>query len=159
MDQKTFDTSDYVVRAIDKYADMIRRVTFLHLKNRDDVEDIFQEVFLQLLRCNKIFDSEAHEKAWLLRVAINKCKDLHKSFFRKNVLYLEDFDLTTEDETDHEVLRAVLSLPKKYKDVIYLFYYEGYTVSEISGLLDRNENTIYSQLHRAKTLLKIKLED
>ncbi|SHH49075.1 RNA polymerase sigma-70 factor, ECF subfamily [Sporobacter termitidis DSM 10068] len=159
MDKILQEKQDRVVRAIEKYADTVRRVCFVYLKNRDDVEDIFQDVFLQLYRYEKCFDSEDHEKAWLLRVAINKCKDLHKSFFKSRVCPLDELEITFEDETEHEIMHAVLALPQKYKDVIYLFYYEGYSVPEISKILGVKDNTIYSHLHRAKLMLREKLED
>jgi RNA polymerase sigma-70 factor (ECF subfamily) len=147
-----------VVKAVDKYADMVRRICFMYLKNTFDVEDIFQDVFLQLFRYEMSFDNDAHEKAWLIRVTINKCKDLHKSFFRNRVCPLDDIELTFEDETENEVLREILALPQKYKDTLYLYYYEGYSVPEISEILRTKENTIYSHLHRAKKMLKEKLE-
>jgi RNA polymerase sigma-70 factor (ECF subfamily) len=158
MDKFEQERNDRVVRALDKYADTVRRVCFMYLKNTFDVEDIFQDVFLQLFRYEKRFDSDAHEKAWLIRVTINKCKDLHKSFFRSRVCPLDDIELTFEDETENDVMREILALPQKYKDVIYLFYYEGYTVPEISKILAMKENTVYSHLHRARKALKENLE-
>jgi RNA polymerase sigma factor (sigma-70 family) len=159
MDYILQDRQERVVRAIDKYADMVRRVCYMHLKNQDDVEDIFQDVFLKLYRYEKSFDSDEHEKAWLLRVSINKCNDLHKSFFRSRVCPLDDIEIPFEDAAENELLHEVLALPPKYRDVIYLFYYEGYTVPEISKILGIKENTIYSHLHRARQLLKAKLEE
>ncbi len=103
------------------------------------------------------FENEEHEKAWLCRVTINKCKDLCKSFWRKNVDSIEDREIPFVDRAERDVLQAVLSLPKKFKDVIYLFYYEDYSVKEISEMLDQKENTVYSNLHRARKLLKQKL--
>lgn len=154
MDKILQDKNAFVVRVLEKHADMVRRICFMYTKNRDDVEDIFQDVFLQLCRYEERFDSEEHEKAWLIRVTINKCKDLHKSFFKSRVYPLDDIEITFEDETDNVVLEEILALPKKFKDVIYLFYYEGYSVSEISELLGTKENTVYSHLHRAKQKLK-----
>lgn len=157
MENTSYGTNDVVASAISKYSDMVRRICFLYLKNQADVEDIFQDVFLKLLQYSGKFENEEHEKAWLCRVTLNKCKDFHKSFFRKNVCSIDDVDLFIEDKVENEVMRAVLSLPKKYKDVIYLFYYESYTVPEIAKMLEQKENTIYSQLHRAKAILKDKL--
>lgn len=154
MDRILQDKNAFVVRALEKHADMVRRICFMYTKNRDDVEDIFQDVFLQLCRYEERFDSEEHEKAWLIRVTINKCKDLHKSFFKSRVYPLDDIEITFEDDTDNVVLEEILALPKKFKDVIYLFYYEGYSVPEISELLGTKENTVYSHLHRAKQKLK-----
>ncbi len=158
MDKLDTERNDRVVRALDKYADTVRRVCFMYLKNTFDVEDVFQDVFLQLFRYEMSFESDAHEKSWLIRVAINKCKDLHKSFFRSRVFPLDDIELTFEDETDNDIIREILALPQKYKDTVYLHYYEGYSVPEISGILKTKENTIYSYLHRAKKMLREKLE-
>lgn len=158
MDKLEQDTNDRVVRAIEKYADMVRRICYIYLKNYYDVEDIFQDVFLQHFRNEVSFESDEHEKAWLIRVTINKCKDLHKSFSRSRVCPLDDIEISCEDETENEVMHEVLALPQKYKNVIYLFYYEGYTVPEISKMLQTRENTIYSHLHRARKILKEKLE-
>jgi RNA polymerase sigma-70 factor (ECF subfamily) len=143
-------------RALDLYADTVRRICIIHLKNHADVEDIFQEVFLKYLLYGPPFESDTHEKAWLIRVAINACKDALKSFFRKNVasfdeLYNEPFYLQEEES---EVLSAVLSLPEKYRNVIYLHYYEGYPAVEIAKILGKNENTIYTWLGRARKELK-----
>jgi RNA polymerase sigma-70 factor (ECF subfamily) len=141
--------------ALDKYADMVRRICFVQLKQQADVEDIFQEVFLKYALQNKAFQSEAHEKAWLIRVASNACKDTFKNFFRREVSSLSE--LTVEpaylEDDKREVLEAVLALPPKYKDVIYLFYYEGYTAREIAELLHTHENTVYTQLARARARL------
>lgn len=152
------DKKDRVVKAIDKHADTVRRICFMYLKNHDDVDDIFQDVFLQLLKSEKDFESDEHEKAWLIRVSINKCKDLHKSFFKSRVCSLDEIEIPFEDEKENEVMQEILALPAKFKDAIYLFYYEGYSVPEISKILGIKENTIYSNLHRARASLKEKLE-
>lgn len=158
MDINLQENNDRVVKALDKYADMVRRICFMYLKNQFDVEDIFQDVFLKLYRYETRFESDEHEKAWLIRVTINKCKDLHKSFFRSRVCPLDEIELTFEDKTENDVMQEILALPQKFKDVIYLYYYEGYSVPEISKILSTKENTIYSHLHRAKIMLKEKLE-
>ncbi len=142
--------------AIEKHSDMIRKVCFMHLKNYHDTEDIFQEIFLKYVLHDVVFDNDTHEKAWLLRVAINSCKDNLKSFFRKKVSSIEE--LTVEpsyiDESNREVFDAVLMLPPNYKNVIYLFYYEGYSAVEIAAILHKKENTIYTWLSRAREQLK-----
>lgn len=148
-----------VREAIDKYSDMIMRISMTHLKNIQDTEDVFQEVFLKYAQSDTTFDSEEHEKAWLIRVTVNCCKDNLKSFFRKNTLpiddYLNEFPLINNE--NKEVLKVVLSLPNKYRDVIYLHYYEGYSVKEIADLLHKNVNTVYTLMNRAKPLLKDKI--
>lgn len=148
-----------VNRAVEQYADMVRRLCMLHLKNAADTEDIFQNVFLKYVLRSMPFESEAHEKAWFIRVTINACKDLLKSFFRSRTVSLDEVvQLPAETPPDHrEVLEAVLSLPPKYKDVVYLHYYEGYTAPEISRMLGKNVNTVYTRLNRSKQLLWEKL--
>lgn len=146
-------------RALERYSDTIRRICFIHLKNYSDVEDVFQEVFLKYILYDHPFESDAHEKAWLIRVAINACKDVLKSFFRKKVYSIDDINLDhfPIQEHDHELLDSVLRLPPKYKDVIYLFYYEGYTAVEIAAIIGKPENTIYTWLNRARKELKQEL--
>ena len=151
-------SEEEVGRAIDKYADMVRRICMLHLKNDADTEDIFQTVFMKYVLEPTVFESEDHEKAWLIRVTVNACKELIKSFFRSHTQPLEDALACAEVREDHrEVLEAVLALPEKYKDVIYLHYFEGYSAVEISGILKKNVNTIYTLLRRAKDLLRDRL--
>lgn len=143
-------------QALETHADTVRRICFVHLKNHHDVEDVFQEVFLKYILHDADFENAAHEKAWFIRVAINASRDLLKSYFRKNVTSFEDLisEPHTIDAHDRAVLEAVLKLPPKYRDVIYLFYYEGYSALEIAAILKKNENTIYTWLSRARTQLK-----
>ncbi|MEG0616359.1 MAG: sigma-70 family RNA polymerase sigma factor [Oscillospiraceae bacterium] len=147
------------IRAVEQYADIIRRICFLHLKNRSDTEDISQNVFLKYLLYSGAFESAEHEKAWIIRVTVNACKDYLKSLWRHPTTPLEFISeeaLTISDEQG-EVLHTVISLPPKYKDVIYLFYYEGYSAVEIAKILGKNENTVYSLMGRGRALLKEKL--
>ena len=146
-------------RAVDEYADMVRRLCMLHLKNYADTEDIFQTVFLKYALSSIEFENKEHEKAWLIRVTINACKDLLKSFFRRNTVSIHELieQPAPQDQDYTDVLEAVLSLPKKYKDVVYLYYYEGYTAPQISKILGKNVNTIYTLLNRSKKILKAQL--
>ena len=148
-----------VNRAVDRYADMVRRLCMIHLKNEADTEDIFQTVFLKYLLSPVVFESEEHEKAWLICVTSNACKDLLKSFFRSRTTSLDDLlERPAELPPDHrEVLEAVLSLPRKYREVIYLHYYEDYTALQISRILGKKVNTIYTLLTRSKQMLREKL--
>lgn len=145
--------------AIDRYADTIRRVCMLYLKNSADTEDVFQTVFLKYLLSDQVFESQEHEKAWFLRVAVNACKDLRKSFFRSRTVSLEELtDLPAQLPEDHrEVLEAVLSLPRKNREVVYLHYYEGYTAPQISQILGKNASTVYTLLTRSRQMLREKL--
>lgn len=148
-----------ICAALDQYSDMVRRICFLHLKNHHDVEDVFQDVFLKYALHPKLFESHEHEKAWLIRVSINACKDILKSALKRHVGYLEDllYEPSYIQEDNKEVLNAVLHLPEKYRIAIYMVYYEGYSVVEIAEILGKNENTVYSWLTRGKKRLKADL--
>ena len=147
-------------RAIDQYADTVRRICMVHLKNYDDTEDIFQTVFLKYVLHSAPFDSEEHEKAWIIRVTINACKDFLKNVFRRRTVPLDQIiEKPQEMPEDHsDILEAFLALPEKYKDPIYLHYYEGYTAEEIGQILGKNTNTVYTLLTRARKMLKTRLE-
>ncbi len=146
-------------RAVTLYADMVRRICFMYLKNYEDVEDVFQEVFLKYILYEKIFESDAHEKAWLIRVAINACKDILRNPFHKKICSIEDIDLEPFyiQETEGELLSCIFCLPSKYRDVLYLFYYEGYSAVEIAEIMHKKVNTIYTWLDRARKALKEQL--
>lgn len=148
-----------VNRAIEQYSDMIRRLCMIHLKNYADTEDIFQTVFLKYVLSSVSFESKEHEKAWFIRVTINACKDLLKSFIRSRTISLDErIEQPSEMSVDdRDVLEAVSSLPQKYKDVVYLHYYEDYTAPQISRILGKNVNTIYTLITRSKRLLREKL--
>lgn len=146
---------DDVEQAIEQYADMIKHICFVYMKNESDTEDVFQDVFLKYALFSEPFLSEEHRKAWLIRVTVNRCKDVLRSFFRRNTCSLEEAGyMTVEDEGNSEVLEAVLRLSDKYKILIYLHYYEGYSAVEIADILHKNVNTVYTQLARARAELK-----
>ena len=152
-------TEQETSRAIEFYSDMIRRICLLHLKNHADTEDVFQEVFLKYVLRGAVFESVEHERAWLIRVTVNACKDLLKSLFRRKTVSLEVLseEAASISSEQHATLEAVLALPEKYKDVIYLHYYEGYNAREIGRILKKKENTVYSLLSRGRELLRQEL--
>ena len=142
-----------VNQAIAQYADLVFRLCMVNLKNRADAEDVFQTVFLKYTLHNQPFASAEHEKAWLIRVTVNACRDLLKSFFRKNTVPLEE--AASAVSTEHAaVLEAVWSLPKDYRDAVYLHYYEGYTAPEIAAIVKKTPNTVYTHLTRAREMLR-----
>ena len=148
-----------IYQAIEQYSDMIRRLCMIHLKNYHDTQDIFQTVFLKYALSSVVFENPQHEKAWFIRVTINACKDLLKNFFRTHVISIDEvskqlFELSSDNI---DILEAVRSLPPKYKNVVYLHYYEGYTAPEIANILHKNVNTIYTYLTRSKKVLYEKL--
>ena len=142
--------------AIEQYADTVKRICIVHLKNHADTEDIFQTVFLKYALSSAVFENTEHEKAWFIRVTINACRDLLRSFFRSRTVPL---DVLADQEApsfadNREVLEAVLSLPAKYRDVVYLHYYEGYTSPQIGEILEKKTNTVYTLLTRAREQLR-----
>ena len=147
-------------RVVEQYADLVRRICMIHLKNYEDSEDIFQTVFLKYVLRSEPFDSQEHEKAWIIRVTVNACRDLLKSFFRSRTVSLDQLIERSQDmpEDHSDILEAVLELPARFRDVVYLHYYEGYTAPEIGRILKKNPNTVYTLLARARQLLKTKLE-
>lgn len=147
-------------RAVEQYADLVRRICMIHLKNYEDSEDIFQTVFLKYVLRSEPFDSQEHEKAWIIRVTVNACRDLLKSFFRSRTVSLDQLIERPQDmpEDHSDILEAVLELPARFRDVVYLHYYEEYTAPEIGRILKKNPNTVYTLLARARQLLKTKLE-
>lgn len=149
-----------VISAIDRYGDTVRRLCLLYLKNYADTEDIFQTVFLKYALRSAAFSSPEHEKAWFIRVTINGCKDILKSLFYAKTASLEEaLCLPAPVPEEHRaVLERVLALPQKYKEVIFLHYYEGYSAPEIGRILRKNTNTVYTLLSRGRELLRLQLE-
>lgn len=144
-----------VNRAVEQYADTVRRICLVHLKNHADTEVIFQTVFVKYLLHNAPFASPEHERAWIIRVTINACRDLLRNVFRRRTVPLtEAMEQPAPPEEYRAVLQAVQELPGAYRDVVYLHYYEGYTAPEIAGILGKNVNTVYTQLTRARGLLR-----
>lgn len=133
-------------------ADMIYRVALHSLKNTADAEDILQEVCLVLLTKPYPADEE-HLKRWLIRVTLNKCRDLSRSFWRRKRESIDDY-AHLEAARPQEVMEELWELSEKQRNIIYLYYYESYTVSEIAEILNSNVNTVKSNLQRARKRLK-----
>ncbi|MBD5456887.1 MAG: sigma-70 family RNA polymerase sigma factor [Lachnospiraceae bacterium] len=152
-------STEDVNRVMEAYADMVRRICFIHLKNRHDTEDVFQNVYMKYLLYEGAFESAEHEKAWFVRVTINACTDWLRSLSRRKWIPLDALEEESAvlDDSSKEILEAVLKLPEKYRDAIYFFYYEGYTAGEIAKILGKKENTVYTWLSRAKGILREKL--
>ncbi len=143
--------------ALTKYADMVRRICFLHLSHREDVEDVFQDTFISHLQRKAPFESEEHEKAWLIQVAIHRCSDLTRGFWRRRIVKLDENIAAAVPEESHDLLKTVLRLPPNERNAIFLFYYEGYAVTDIARVLGKNVNTVYSFLHRARARMRKQL--
>ncbi len=154
MNNGTIQANHPVVEILEKYADTVFRLCLVYMRNKPDAEDIFQNVFLKLYKVGPDFNDEEHIKAWLLKVTANECKNRLKSFWHKNMISLEEIVLPVQDKEDREVIKMVLSLPVKYRNVLYLHYFEGYSIREMSELLNLKEATVKTHLKRGRELLK-----
>lgn len=142
------------------YSDAILRLSYTYLKNTDDAQDICQTVFVKLLTAPRTFESRDHERAYVLRMTANACKDLLKSPWRKRKCSLDAcMEIPAPEIPDGSVLEAVNRLPDTYRAVIYLFYYEGYQASEIGRILGIPTPTVHTRLARGREKLKPFLEE
>ena len=151
-------TNAEIERVVNEYATMLLRVAYSQLNNRTEAEDAVQEVLLKYMEKAPIFQSEEHEKAWLLRVTVNHCKNhLASAWFRKRA----DLDegIPALDNEELEVVSAVAALPAKYRAVVHLYYFEGYSTKEIAEILHSRPNTVSSRLSRARALLAKALKE
>ena len=148
--------------AVQRYSDTVFRAAMHNCSCTADAEDVVQDVFEKLLNYSGRFESEEHLKAWLLRVAINRCRDLTRAAHQKDTEL--DENLPAPDAfPDGSVMDAVRALPENYRNAIYLHYYEGYTAAEIGRMLGAPANTVLSWLRRGRaqlqTMLKEEIED
>ena len=144
--------NDFIEYIVEKYSDMILRIAYQNLKNKSDSEDVTQDTFMKLIK-QSTFRDEAYMKAWLIKVTINKWRDLNKTAWYRRTESLAEIEIPfNEDEIG--IIEEVFKLSNDYRNVIYLYYYEGYSISEIANILDTKENTISSQITRARKKLK-----
>lgn len=143
------------------YGNMLYKIAFLYLGNANDSEDVLQDIFTKYL-CGKYkFKNAEHEKAWFIRVTQNKCVDYLKKSGRKNVC-IDDANITVTydyDETEQDIISKVIALPEKYKSAIILYYYNDYSVEEISKTLKLSKSAVKKRLQRGRDILKLELED
>lgn len=146
---------------VNSYSNMVYQIAVVQLKNRADADDAYQDVFMQLVRYADRLQSDEHAKAWLIRVTINRCKKHFLSSWYKRNIPLADYDAPTNgmNVEQRELYELVMALPTDQRMVTHLYYYEGYSVEEISSLLNRKANTVKSQLLRARKALKNKLDE
>lgn len=144
--------------AMDAWSDTVLRLATCRLRSRTDVEDVFQSVFLKLFERKEAFISKEHQKAWLLRVTINCCNDLHRSPWSKHVALEEISEPSTAFEEDSPCLDTLIShLPTKQRVAVHLHYFEGYSTDEIARITDEKPTTVRSHLRRARIALKLSI--
>ena len=146
---------------MEQYKDNLYSIAFNICQNAADADDVVQDTLLAYHTTEKQFDSEQHIRAWLIRVAINKAKNISMSFFRKSSASLEDYidSLLFETPETKNLLEEVLKLPEKYRIVIHLFYYEDYSVKEMAEILHTSESNVKVRLSRGRKLLKKSLQE
>ena len=144
-----------------RHIELVYRICLLYLKNTADAEDAVQSVFLKVWEKSVCFRDENHEKAWLITASRNYCRDVMKSSWkRKRAAWeeIEDMEAPETASKRNEVFTAVMELPAKYREVLYLYYYEGYSVKEMAAVLHRKESTLQTRLATARKRLKSLLE-
>lgn len=146
--------------AVERYADTLFRLAYSYLKNRADAEDVMQETLLKLYLERGGFQSPDHERYWLVRVAVNECRKLLRSPWRRRTAPLEEAgEPVFETPEQSGLFRQVMALPPKYRAAIYLHYYEGYPVAEIAAAMGANPSTVQTWLMRARGKLKLILQE
>lgn len=144
-----------------KYRDNIFAIGLNYFGNPSDADDIVQETFFKLSKSRTAFDSEEHIRNWLIRVAVNECKRISLSFWWRKRQPLEEYLETVSFETkeENELFSAVMKLKPKYRQAIHLFYYEGYSTTEIANILHISQSTVTTRLARARHQLKENLQE
>ena len=152
---------DNIEACYERTVDAVYRTCRIYFKgNTADIEDAVQTTYLNLIKAKPKFENESHEKAWLVVTASNVCKNMLKSFWRKNRVDMEELpEISTNDTFDNEELLLLLrKMPEKQSISLYLFYYEGYSCSEIARALGKKEATVWGYLHEGRKKLKKHLE-
>ena len=154
-------TKDYFHEKYECYCDMVYRICMLYLKNESDARDGLQDIFLKMWEKQPVFENASHEKAWLISTTKHYCLDVLKSSWhtKRVALDINREIMSDEREQEYPVLDEILKLPQKYREVLYLYYYEEYSVKEIGIMLKRKESTIQSRLAAGRNKLKTRLAD
>ena len=152
------DARSEAVRLVETYTPLIMRIGYTYLHSKEDAEDVCQETLVKLVRCGEAFADAEHEKAWVVRVAIDRCKDVLKSASRSRTIALDEAcDRPASTDDDADVLEAVAALPETYREPIFLYYCEGYKIAEIARLIGKSESAVAKNLSRGREMLRAAL--
>ena len=153
-------TDQQFALAAERYMDTVFRVAYSYLRCRDDADDVTQDVLIQLYRQDKAFESDAHVKNWLIRVTVNRCKNVLRAPWHK-AEDIADYEsaLSFEVPECRELFDAVMALDKRYRVPVLLYYYEGYSQKEIAEMLAVPEETVRTRLFRARGKLRATLTE
>ena len=154
-------TREYITELTEKYADAVLRLSYTYLKNMADAEDVVQDVFLRIMDKQPEFNDEKHEKAYIMKTAVNMCKNKIGLFWNKNRCSIDTVKEAEAPEKDsnESVRKAVFSLPAKYRIAVHMYYYEGYKTADIARTTGRTETAVRSVLMRARNKLKEMLKE
>lgn len=143
------------------YGPRLFSVAYTVCQNREDAEDAAQDAVIRYCETRRDFESEEHIKAWLIRVTVNRAKDIRSAFWRRNrVDWQEELStLPFEEETDGRLFEAVMKLAEKYRVVIHMYYEEEYDIAQIARILQCPQGTVKSRLSRGRSLLKTMLQE
>ena len=146
-----------VEELVREYSNMLYKICLVILCNEWDAQDVIQDVFCRYIEHAPAFHDKEHEKAWLIKVAVNRCKDIHRSRLRHPQADLEEITAYSELPEQSEVLSALMRLPESLKSVVYLHYIEGYKMIEIGKMLGISPNAVKKRLQRGREALKLTL--
>ncbi len=146
-------------RALNEFGDLIYRTSFIILGNQQDAEDVLQDTFIRYMEKSPVFKDYEHQKAWLLKVSHNLCKDLLRFKKRHTYVNIDEVEKSGSLSIGNEVIKYFISLPPKYKITLILFYVEGFQVSEISKIINISESAVKKRLQRGRNLIKVQLEE
>jgi len=159
MNSSLWRTSEELSQIYNRHVQTAYKICYIYMKNQYDAEDMVQKTFIRLMKDKTQFQSEEHEKAWLIKTASNLCKDYFRSWWSKTVGIDEATELVdNKSRVFDDTLEKVIGLPSKYKSTVYMYYYEGYSTVEIAKILSKTESTIRGYLHTGRKLLRIEME-
>lgn len=159
MPQRKLRNDDVMTAVIERNAATVYRIAYLRTGNTHDAEDIMQEVFVRFIKSAPEFESTEHEKAWFIRVAVNRTNSFFTSAWRRRTVPLPEDDIPYWEDNGIDVLDAVMRLPKDISTAIHLFYYENMAIKEISDAMSKSESAVKSLLFRGRKLLRIELSE
>ncbi|MEH7333875.1 sigma-70 family RNA polymerase sigma factor [Neobacillus drentensis] len=166
----TEDKEALIDEIMNRYGQEVLKLVFSYVNNRAVAEDLTQDIFVKCYQSLHTYSGKAKLRTWLWRIAINHCKDFLKSWYNKNVVITEEEPINNttqkelveqtiiQKEEDDQLIAAIMKLPIKYREAIYLYYYEELPIKEIAQLTEVGDNTVKTRLRRAKELLKVQLE-
>lgn len=146
--------ADQIERIMDTYGNMLFRLCLLTLGNTSDAEDALQETLIRYFQKAPIFENSEHEKAWLIKVATNKCKDMLRFHKRHSCVNIEEVNEYTQEITSYGILDALMEIPEKFRTVLLLYYIEEYSIREIAQIIGKTSSAVKMRLQKGRRLLR-----